>query len=576
MSTEPIGESRNPASDLRSLAAPLIEHAPLPMVEVEGPEHRVCFVNEPFCRLLNKTREELVGQIFSELVRDGEKCAALLDRIYQTGAFETHVETDHSVGELAYWLYAMWPALGADERPERVVIQLTKSANYHQNVSAMNEALLIAGLREHELREAAEKLTAHAHAEIAVRVTAEAALREANTHLLRATGVAELASRAKDDFLAALSHELRTPLTPVLMAVTGLREDPRLPPDVRAQLSMMERNITLEARLIDDLLDLTKISQGKLNLRPEACDAHSLIGLAIEIVQEDAANKGVIIERVFTAHHSGLVADPARFQQIVWNLLRNAVKFTPPGGHITIRTADDPRPGVGEWLRIEVVDTGIGIEPGRLDQIFLPFDQGGLAIGHRFGGMGLGLAIARAVVVMHGGRITAQSQGPNRGATFVVELPGAVDAPLGVVDPAAASSGNLAGVAVAPAITPIRPLRILMVEDHLSTLNVLSLLLRRDGHRVVTAATTAEALAAAAVNTFDLVVSDLGLPDGSGTSLMAILRTAYGLRGIALSGYGMEDDIVRSRDAGFVTHLVKPIATIDLRRAIAAFNLTVK
>jgi signal transduction histidine kinase/ActR/RegA family two-component response regulator len=567
MKTAPLAGSTDPAPDFPRLAAPLIERAPLPMVEVEGPQHLVCFVNPPFCRLLHKTRAELIGKPFEKIVRNGDKCVAVLDRVYETGEYETHMDADHSESNPTYWLYAMWPALGVDEQPERVVIQLTKSAHFHLDVAAMNEALLISGLRQHELRTEAEKTNTQSKGEIAERIVTEGALRDVNDQLRLATLAAERANKAKDDFLAALSHELRTPLTPVLIAAAALREDKRLAPEIREQLGMIERNVALEARLIDDLLDLTKISHGKLHLRSEACDAHSLIGLAIEIVREDAREKEIAIERVFTAEHSGLIADPARFQQVVWNLLRNAVKFTPRGGKISIRTTDENTAKAGTWLRIEVADTGIGIDPAGLEQIFLPFDQGGLTGDHRFGGVGLGLAIARAVVQLHGGRITAESPGTNQGATFVVQLPGAVEPIPGVTDTALPFY-----VSAASSRKKVQPLRLLLVEDHVTTLKALFQLLQHDGHRVVAVSTVAEALTAAAANTFDLVISDLGLPDGTGGELMEKLRATYGLRGIALSGYGMEDDLSRSNASGFVTHLVKPVAIAELRRVLASLG----
>jgi PAS domain S-box-containing protein len=390
--------------------------------------------------------------------------------------------------------------------------------------------------------------------------------------LKRAQAEAEQASRAKDDFLAALSHELRTPLTPVLMTAAELREDMRLPVEVREQLGMMERNIALEARLIDDLLDLTSIARGKLHLRATPCDAHSLIGLALEIVRADAHAKGISIECNFTAHHSGLMVDPSRFQQVIWNLLRNAVKFTPPGGIITINTSEKNGAEGIAWLQIVVTDSGIGIEPDMLEKIFRPFDQGGLTGDHRFGGVGLGLAIARAVIDLHGGRISAQSEGSNRGATFIVEFPGATRPPHGVADPTQLSLPIMSAGSIPPIPLPSAStkaaLRLLLVEDHEATLQVLLRLLAREGHHVVRARGVAEALAAAAVNTFDLVISDLGLPDGTGTELMQKLRAAHGLRGIALSGYGMEEDIARSREAGFFIHLIKPVDFPQLKRAL--------
>ncbi len=382
--------------------------------------------------------------------------------------------------------------------------------------------------------------------------------------LKMAQSEAERASRAKDEFIAALSHELRTPLTPVLMTAAALRDDDRLPPDVREQMAMMERNIALEARLIDDLLDLTAISRGKLKLRPEPCDAHSLISLAVEIVRSEAQSRGLTLEQDFAAPHSGLVADPARFQQVIWNLLRNAVKFTPAGGRITIQTRDETAADGKRWFSVAVTDTGIGIDPAALEKIFLPFEQSAAAGDHRFGGVGLGLSIARAIVGLHGGRIEARSAGRKHGSTFVVEFPDAMEPPSGLAEP-------IPGARPHPreGDPPVNhPLRILMVEDHLPTLEALSTLLRRAGHSVVTASTVAGGLTAADEGSFDLVISDLGLPDGTGIQLMEKLRDTRQLRGIALSGYGMEDDLARCREAGFETHLVKPVRFADLRRAI--------
>jgi signal transduction histidine kinase len=398
--------------------------------------------------------------------------------------------------------------------------------------------------------------------------------REIAVALAQAKAQVEFASRAKDDFLAALSHELRTPLTPVLMAAAALREDERLPADARDQLLMMERNIALETRLIDDMLDVTAVTRGKLQLRAEPCDAHSLIGLASEIVRADADAKKISIARTFAARYSGLIADPARIQQVIWNLLRNAVKFTPRGGRISIETDDKKTPEGARWLRITVTDSGIGIAPTVVDTIFQPFDQGDLTGDHRYGGLGLGLTIARRVVELHGGRISAHSAGTGRGSAFVVELPGAVHSPSGVAGTATPfSPGAPAVLAGQPkVVAPIPPQRLLLVEDHESTLETLAYQLRRDGHHVVTAPTMAAALAAAGADKFDLVISDLGLPDGTGNELMEKLRADYGLRGIALSGYGMEEDLVRSRAAGFVSHLVKPVRIADLRTALAGLT----
>lgn len=381
---------------------------------------------------------------------------------------------------------------------------------------------------------------------------------------------AELASRAKDGFLATLSHELRTPLTPALMTAAALRGDDRLPYEIRGQLAMIERNIALEARLIDDLLDLTSISRGKLQVRAEPCDAHSLIGLAVEIVRSEAATKGLRVECGFTATRSGLMADPARFQQVIWNLLRNAVKFTPSHGLIHIRTLDQSGPGEEQWLRIEIADSGRGIPAGSLEDIFLPFEQGTAAGDHRFGGVGLGLSIAKSVVTLHGGRICATSEGPGLGSTFVVEFPGATDPPTGNNSGKAEREGEEEAVGSTPDSTVGQPpcLRLLLVEDHAATLEALRTLLTKAGHSVTAASTVADALRSAETGEFDLVISDLGLPDGTGAQLMEKLRDAHQLKGVALSGYGMEEDIARCRQSGFVAHLVKPVRFADLQKVL--------
>ena len=382
--------------------------------------------------------------------------------------------------------------------------------------------------------------------------------RAAEAALIAEKERAEIASHAKDNFLAALSHELRTPLTPVLMTATALRDDERIPADIRADLGMIERNIALEARLIDDLLDLTAISKGKLQLREELCDVHSLIGLATEIVRDEAQSKPVALHLELAARKTALLGDPSRLQQVFWNLLRNAIKFTPTQGRVSIHTRDE----TDGRLRIEVRDTGMGIDPQAIESVFQPFEQAGRENDHRFGGLGLGLAIARAIVGMHGGTIWADSEGPGKGATFVIELPGAREQASGVTDESEKNSHETA-------LKDTGVLRLLLVEDHEPTLTVLRRLLVRAGHEVTTAGDIATAVAAAKATLFDVVISDVGLPDGTGFELISLLQGIQpALKGIALSGYGMENDLRRSREAGFSAHLVKPVDFDQLRRAL--------
>ncbi len=371
---------------------------------------------------------------------------------------------------------------------------------------------------------------------------------------------AERASRTKDEFLAALSHELRTPLTPVLMTASVLRDDERLPLDARDQLAMMKRNIELEARLIDDLLDLTRIAHGKLALRKEPCDVHSLLALAVEMVRSEARTKGLALEINLDARQAHVMGDPGRLQQVFWNLLKNAVKFTPESGRVSVRSHDNQ----GK-LVVEIVDTGVGIQPESVGRIFLPFEQAAeVQRDRRFGGLGLGLSISKAILDLHGGEIQVESAGAGQGATFRVELPVTKAKPLENLSPVPEIDSKTQRIEVTSS-----PLRVLLVEDHEATINVLRGLLTRAGHHVTTAMTMASAREAAENTKFDVVISDLGLPDGTGFELMEELRNTYRLRGIALSGYGMDEDLRRSREAGFAAHLIKPIDFTQLQQAVA-------
>src|SRR5205809_108340 len=345
---------------------------------------------------------------------------------------------------------------------------------------------------------------------------------------------------AKDQFLAMLSHELRTPLTPVLASAIALENEQALPENIQESTQIIRRNVELEARLIDDLLDLTRISRGKVQLNFEVVNAHTLLQNALEICQADIDRKHLVLRLDLDAHKVYLQADPARLQQIFWNLIKNAVKFTPEGGQICVSTSND----AGDQLRVKVVDTGFGIEPESLPKIFDAFEQAGWT---QFGGLGLGLAISKTLVDAHKGTITAESAGRNKGAMFTLIFP----------------TCEKADARTAPAVSPTTPqrqtMRILLVEDHEDTNRSLTRLLRRRGHYVQSASTVQSALDLSKKEEFDVLISDLGLPDGSGIDLMQTLNSGRPLLGIALTGFGMEGDIRKSHDAGFKHHLVKPI-----------------
>jgi PAS domain S-box-containing protein len=371
--------------------------------------------------------------------------------------------------------------------------------------------------------------------------------------LEEAKNEAERANRAKDKFLAVLSHELRTPLTPVLMSAAALEREPGIKPELRRQFGMMRRNVELEARLIDDLLDLTRVSHGKLQLLPSGpVDVHSLLAHSEQIVRTDARNKSLVLGLELTATEHHVAGDDARINQVFWNLLKNAIKFTPAGGQVTVRTAN-PRPG---QLVIIVSDNGIGIGQETLPFVFRAFEQGDIRGMQPCSGLGLGLSISKAIVELHGGTIRAESAGRGLGAVFTVELSTVLPFPEAQIQ--ASQPQRFGG----------RSYRLLVVEDHEPTLAVLTRLLRSQGHDVMTASTVKDALTLASKNTFDFVISDLGLPDGSGIDLMMVLSNDYGLRGIALSGYGMAEDLAKTEQAGFLAHLVKPINFDQLHRVL--------
>ena len=354
---------------------------------------------------------------------------------------------------------------------------------------------------------------------------------------------ARAASAAKDQLLAVLSHELRTPLTPIFAILAAIERYPDVPEKIRSDLHVISRNLQLEARLIDDLLDLTRINKGKISLVREIVDVHDLIRSVRQLCQVAVDAQQVQFEMHLEAHRYHLLGDAGRLQQVLWNLFSNAIKFTPAGGTIELRTSIV---GNAEFC-LRLTDNGRGIGTDLLERIFQPFEQGDISVPPEFGGLGLGLAIAKGIVDAHDGRIQAESSGMGRGATFTVILPLAEAPQVLPTEPARPER---------PA--PNKAVRILLVDDHQDTLEFMSRFLTICGHQVVTASSSGDALRVGQQESFDLVISDLGLPDGNGYELMGILQGISPVKGIALSGYGMRADVDRSLAAGFSAHLTKP------------------
>ena len=376
--------------------------------------------------------------------------------------------------------------------------------------------------------------------------------RRIEEELQQQKSVVETANRTKDHFMAMLSHELRTPLTPVISALESLETEPTQTEDTRSALTMIRRNIELETQLIDDLLDFTRIARDKMQLRFVPVDAHLAVSNVVEICRAEAESKKLDVHLNLRANAHHVAADAAKFQQIVWNLLKNAVKFTPDGGEIGI-SSSNPSPDV---LTITVRDTGIGMEPEVMERIFDPFEQGNRSFERRFGGLGLGLAISKSLAQAHSGTLSAQSGGCDRGSTFIFSMPTLSPAEVATVPAKVKREVSQQG------------LKILLVDDHHDTRAALEKLLVRRGHLVAPAHNVRSAMEAAARNKFDLLISDIALPDGSGMDLMMQLRAISKIPGIAISGFGNNGDIERSLRAGFSEHLTKPIKLENLEAAI--------
>ena len=359
------------------------------------------------------------------------------------------------------------------------------------------------------------------------------------------------ANTAKDEFLATLSHELRTPLTPVLSLVSSSMSEPGISPEIRETFLVIQRNIEIEARFIDDLLDLTQISTGRLALERRPVDLHGCIRHAVEICREGFEDRRITVSLDLQATNPTVMGDSARLHQVLWILLKNAVKFTPPNGHVEVASVDD-----SGGLAVEVRDSGVGIDPERILTIFSPLSgRSGLVSGT---GPGLGLAIAKAIIEAHEGIIRAQSNGRNSGASFRFKLPMTKETGMTEDTPMNQEVSNYRGRTV------------LVVEDHEDTRRVLSRALRRRGFGVTVAEGVESACEQYENVRPDLVICDLGLPDGTGWDALRRLKEFGPVKAIAMSGFGMEDDIQKSREAGFAAHLTKPVNFPHLENVLAA------
>jgi signal transduction histidine kinase len=369
------------------------------------------------------------------------------------------------------------------------------------------------------------------------------------------------AGRRKDEFLAMLGHELRNPLAPVRNALHILRAQRPDDPVVEEMGGLMERQVAHLVRLVDDLLDVSRIARGKIELRKQPVDLAAVVGRAVEASRPFLDGRRHRLEVALPAEPVVLEADPDRLAQVLSNLLHNAAKYTPPGGHVRLSAERQ-----ADAVEIRVRDNGIGIRPEMLAGIFEMFAQADRVPGRLAEGLGLGLSLVKSLVEMHGGSVAAHSDGPGRGSEFVVRLPAAATCPDYPEE-------NRSW----PRQPATRPRRILIVDDHLDGADSLAMLLRFWWHEVEIARDGPEALAAARAFRPEVVLLDIGLPGMSGLDVARQLRkedTAAGAALVALTGYGQPDDRLRALEAGFDHHLVKPVDLTSLHELLGRLGNT--
>jgi PAS domain S-box-containing protein len=492
-------------------------------------------------RLTGYNAGEIIGEHFSRFYRDdevrSEKPKRALELTLRDGRFE---EEDWRVRKD-----------GSEFWADVVMTALFDEGGRHCGFSVVTRDLTARKQAEDTLRnELNERRRAEEHLRLA-----QEQLQRRTQELARANEELANASRMKDQFLAILSHELRTPLTAVYGWVEVLQKQEFNDPMIVQALDVIQRNVKAQTRLVEDLLNLSRIITGKVKINPDWIDPATVIEAAVNSVRPAAAAKGIAI-RIEANRPELIFADPERLQQVIWNLLTNAVKFTERDGDIRVEFGR-----VGTKFEIRVTDTGEGIDPKFLPFIFDPFAQADASTSRRHGGLGLGLSIARHIVQMHGGAIMAHSEGKGKGATLVVRLP----------IPALSQAGASKKRQHAPSL---QGLKIMVVEDEPDTRQMLQVVLEQYGASVTSASSAAEALEALPEQKPDILISDLGMPGMDGFELIRKIRAEsspelQNMPALALSAYATTEDKAKAAQAGYQAHVSKPAALDDLLTAVS-------
>jgi CheY-like chemotaxis protein len=367
----------------------------------------------------------------------------------------------------------------------------------------------------------------------------------------------------KDEFLATLSHELRTPLNAVLGWATALRAGHFLTEELEQGLETIERNARVQAQIIEDLLDMSRIISGKVRLDVQRVDLPAVVAEAIETVRVSASAKGVRLQTIIDPVNAPVTGDPNRLQQVFWNLLSNAIKFTPKGGRIQVLLER-----VDSHVEVSIIDTGEGISPEFLPYIFDRFQQADASTTRRHGGLGLGLAIVKQLVELHGGSVRVKSSGTGKGATFIVSLPLTVLHPLEEPWERVHPQSKPRDLPSIPAIS-LNNVSVLVIDDELDARNLLKLLLESAGAVVYLAQSAEQGMEHLLTKSVDVLICDIGMPDVDGYSLMRRIRALDDsqkseVAAVALTAYARLEDRTEAMSAGFQNHLPKPVEPAEL------------
>jgi PAS domain S-box-containing protein len=453
MAVKPTPTPPHRSNDLSSLCRAVVEHAPLPMVIVEAPSHIVRYVNPAFCRLMDKSAEHLVGKQFCELVPESDECVELLDRVFRSGKSESYTGREHSRTRPVFWSYTMWPIV-ANKRPLGVMIQLAQTEQFHGQTVAMNQALMIGSVRQHELAEAAEKLNAQLQTEITERKRVEQALRQAQAlladrasqlELLVAERTAELTATNKqlEAFVHTMAHDLRAPLRSMQGFSAMLTEDPGtlLSEPGRDFANRINQSAQFMDALLQDLLAFSRIAQQRIEL--VSVNPETVVQAVLSRLEKEILEKNARVE--IAGRWPDVLAHEPTLRQVLTNLVSNSLKFTRPDVPLLVRVRGEeisfglqpsgysgndaqmrePRtvaptnaPSTQSWVRVWVEDNGIGIAPEHQEQIFRLFTR---LHGQKFPGTGVGLAIVQKGIERMGGRMGLDSI-PGQGSRFWLEL----------------------------------------------------------------------------------------------------------------------------------------------------------